>query len=118
MTIDKKKFGNKTELTEGSCSYMIEFCTWTEEQGHKTDVWTLQIFKAALRKSTWNCLPAWGHMTVKKIKIGGREGYEEGKKEKWRGREHQIIDGGKEDKHFVSISSRFIVEESRKNWMV
>lgn len=54
-------------------------------------------------------------MTVKKIKIGGREGHEEGKKEKRRGREHQITDGGKEDKHFVSISSRFIVEESRKN---
>lgn len=54
-------------------------------------------------------------MTVKKIKIGGREGHEEGKKEKWRGREYQIIDGGKEGKHFVSISSRFIVEESRKN---
>lgn len=54
-------------------------------------------------------------MTVEQIKRGGREGYVEGKREKWGGREHQIIDGGKEDKDFVSISSTFIEDESRKN---
>lgn len=54
-------------------------------------------------------------MTVEQIKRGGREGYGEGKREKWGRREHQITEGGKEDQDFVSISCKFIVDESRKN---
>lgn len=41
MATDEKKFGNKSELTEESCSYMIELCTWTEAQGHKN--WCVDI---------------------------------------------------------------------------